>query len=148
MGRSKISFYLFPVLLSVFMITGCHKSVENNPIASKTFPNAGNYPLVTVPALQDSVPIPDTLNVRAYVVLKSICPPNSYCFVPDGIYISNIQKSDSTVYQPFMTVRNPDEFSKNILYLMSIKVVETNKVDSKTGRKLRSLTLIGYNSLK
>ncbi|HKJ33442.1 MAG TPA: hypothetical protein VKA34_16520 [Balneolales bacterium] len=131
---------IFSIGLFLF---GCKNNGESTHI--KTFPNAGNYPLLTISSLKDSVSVPDTLNVRAYVVNKSICPRNMYCYLPDGIFISNIAKQDTSAYQPFLALTDPNEFSKGIPYLMSVKVIETGVIDSRTGNKVRRIDLLGYN---
>ena len=143
--RNKRSGIFFLMILIVSVLLDCKNNGESTHI--KTFPDAGHYPLVTVPSLKDSVSVPKTLNVRAYVVDKSICPTGSYCFLPDGIFISNLAKQDTSVYQPLLVVNNPDEFSENVPYLMSIKVTET-VVDQSTGKVIRRLELLGYDRLQ
>lgn len=143
MIRFKISLLLLPLLVFV-LLSGC----ENRVGVTTSYPRPGNYPLVKVSALKDSVFVPGSYNVQAYVVGTIICPPGAMCILPNSIIISDFPKTDSTSFQPLLTMSNPDVFIPKVRYLISIKVVEPGTIDQKTGKKVRHFELLGFAEMK
>jgi hypothetical protein len=104
---------------------------------SKSYPNAGTNQMVTMKYLKDSVNTSTSYNIEVFVVSRSICPENSRCEIPDGIYIA--EKMTSTVNnQLLLALRNPMEFKIGSKYLFSIRI---ELLDNEN----RYYSLQGYN---
>ena len=133
----------FVLMVFGFTLTGCQVFGPEEQEFEKTYPDAQDFPLITLRAAIDSVAAPSQNNVRVYVVGITVCPADARCAISDGITIASRQqidfKTDLWVHVP---VIEPRQFILGWQYLLSIEIIEDVPGDGDPHRLLR---LIGYD---
>ncbi|HKK47097.1 MAG TPA: hypothetical protein VJ964_16335 [Balneolaceae bacterium] len=142
----KKQFRVLP-FLTLFVLAGCElfnpgKSYyKPSKETLRTYPEALDLETTTVQQAKVEVLPPDSINVDAYAVSISACPPNTYCILPDGIIISDSLHSQSPGPQLFLQVRNPKQFEKDQLYRFSLQI------GTYPGNGEKRFELLGYSQL-
>jgi len=131
------------LVVALLGATGCAvlESDADAPLAERTLPEALDVRRVSLDEARQTVQVPDTVNVKAYVVDYAICPQHANCFLPDGIIIAEKPNPSSSENTRRITVATPRQFEKGGRYLMSFRVLDPPE------RNLdeRTLDLIGYS---
>jgi hypothetical protein len=139
----KTSTFAYYLLLFVFVaMMGCsnNNGPENKPI-KRTYPQALNYRLVSFQKLLNGkVTPPDSVNIKAYVIGETVCPPPMECFLGNSIVLSDSVHPKGKD-RLSLNVTKPGQFSKGRKYVFSIKVGGKSASDS-------FKSLVGYSFLK
>ena len=130
----------------VFVLPGCSifGSDPEPETAKRTLPEALDARRVSLADARRTVPAPDTVNVKAYVIELAICPENWNCFLPDGIVIAESREPDDQEKTRRITVESPRQFMKGHHYLISLSV--TDPSDRNVDENL--FEIIGYSRAK
>jgi hypothetical protein len=132
--------YLLPAVLIAMM--SCNTSNNNPTKIQRTYPQAFNYRTVSFRSFKNDITPPDSINIKAYVLAISECPPNASCFSLDGVIISDSLHPTLEKSKYRLTVNKPDQFKENAFYELSLKI------GTYPGNGERDVELAGYNLLK
>lgn len=114
----------------------------------RTYPGALDLELVTVGAVTEEVAVPGSYNVRAYVVGVQECPPDSRCFLPDHVTVSDQADPKGQHDVLMMGTEKPSQFKVGHRYTFSVEVESSEVIDPTTGRPVRRARLLGYDRLR
>ncbi len=132
--------YLLAVVLIAMMGCNANNSPEHKS-TQRTYPQVLNYRTVSFQLFKNDITPLDSINIKAYVLAISECPPNASCFSPDGVIISDSLHPTLEKSKYRLMVYKPDQFKKNEFYELSLKI------GTYPGNGERDVKLAGYNLL-
>ncbi len=139
------AFLTTTLLLLAFGATACDTNETGN--LARTYPHALDLEMVSLAPLKDSIPAPDSLNVEAYVVTRSVCPPRYRCFLGDSIVIGESRHLDAPEEGVVLFVGGALQFVVGRRYLMSIGISDDVIGEPEAQRVVRQYQLLGYDPL-
>lgn len=129
--------YIF--ILIVLSVGGCSLlGADDDNKIERTYPKALDLETVMISQLRNGVTPPDSLNIKAFVVSRIICPKDMYCFLPNGIIVAEALNDTTREKQLYLTVRKPQQFEEDKQYKLSVSV----RSNSNGERKF--FDLLGY----
>lgn len=123
------------ILVLVLTATGC----DTDALADRTYPEAGDFPAATVPAL--TVATPGRYNVTAYVHQIHACPPEAICELPDSTVLLEHLADDPPQVGVTVFVDAVRQFRVGDRYIFSIEVFDAD------GGPPYAVRLLGYDRL-
>jgi hypothetical protein len=133
----KLTIAKYLLFFTIIGVVGCNtnnlnspkkKSIErtlDNPkekLVERTYPKDLDYPLVPFQKLLDNqITPPDSVNIKAFVIGMTVCPPNAECFLGNLIILSDsIHSNPRNTF--ILNVSNPLQFNKGQKYIFSLTI--------------------------
>lgn len=110
-----------------FAASSCSLFGDHEAPGDRTYPHALDLEEVTIAALNRTVPLPGSYNIRGYVVSITMCPPEALCLIADGISVFTRNEDDPDpeewhVDGIYLVSDHPDQFRIGRRYVFSVKV--------------------------
>ena len=105
-------------LLAAALVAGCQVVGPDSATTKKTLGAALILPEATLQEARHLATLPDSVNVRAFVVGVNVCPPSARCIMANGITLSDNRSYSSG--QAHLAVDSPQQFIAGWQYLFSL----------------------------